>query len=136
MTIYNQYFLFTCHHLHPTSIFCTKKFLDTSIFKSYKFDKELSNSIQGINNNNDINNNNNIIHRKSIAIPILISNPSKYYKDVEWKTLIKEKFPITITIILSPKQISSIDNVLSSPNGEVDISLLVPPLIPIYNLIK
>ncbi|GBC16592.2 hypothetical protein GLOIN_2v1780724 [Rhizophagus irregularis DAOM 181602=DAOM 197198] len=48
----------------------------------------------------------------------LISNPSKYYKDVEWKTLIKEKFTITITIILSPKQISSIDNVLSSPNGK------------------
>ncbi|CAG8676596.1 22475_t:CDS:2 [Rhizophagus irregularis] len=43
--------------------FVRKKFLDTSIFKSYKFDKEISNSIQGINNNND----NNVVHRKSIA---------------------------------------------------------------------
>ncbi|GET58340.1 uncharacterized protein OCT59_023667 [Rhizophagus irregularis] len=56
--------------------FVRKKFLDTSIFKSYKFDKEISNSIQGINNNND----NNVVHRKSIALPILISNQSKYYK--------------------------------------------------------
>ncbi|CAB4420529.1 unnamed protein product [Rhizophagus irregularis] len=75
----------------------------------------------------------------------LISNPSKYYKDVEWKTLIKKNFLsrtiITIIIVTtmsvssrrnsaifrfkpSPKQISSIDNVLSSPSGEVDISLL------------
>ncbi|CAG8627062.1 6988_t:CDS:2, partial [Rhizophagus irregularis] len=111
------------------------------------FPSEISNSIQGINNNNDINNNNNIIRRKSIAIPILLSNPSKYYKDVEWKTLIKEKFPITnnnnnnnnninnnvssrrnsalFRFKPSPKQVSSIDKVLSSPNsGEVDISLL------------
>ncbi|PKC54579.1 hypothetical protein RhiirA1_477055 [Rhizophagus irregularis] len=56
--------------------FVRKKFLDTFIFKSYKLDKEISNSIQGINNNNDINNNNNIVHRKSIALPILISNQS------------------------------------------------------------
>ncbi|CAB4395335.1 unnamed protein product [Rhizophagus irregularis] len=132
---------------NPIKSFVRKKFLDTSIFKSYKFDKEISNSIQGINNNNDINNNNNIIRRKSIAIPILLSNPSKYYKDVEWKTLIKEKFPITnnnnnnnnninnnvssrrnsalFRFKPSPKQVSSIDKVLSSPNsGEVDISLL------------
>ncbi|GBB86465.1 hypothetical protein RclHR1_01290009 [Rhizophagus clarus] len=115
--------------------FVRKKFLDTSIFKS-KFDKDITNSIQGINNNHGIT------HRKSIAIPILISNPSKYYKDLEWKTLIKDKFPTTnndnnnnrnnvssrrnsaiFRFKPSPKQIS-IDNVLSSPNNEVDISLL------------
>ncbi|PKB96787.1 hypothetical protein RhiirA5_506844 [Rhizophagus irregularis] len=86
------------YHLHPTSSklnpiksFVRKKFLDTSIFKSYKFDKEISNSIQGINNNNDINNNNNIVHRKSIALPILISNPSKYYKRCGMENFNKRK---------------------------------------------
>jgi signal transduction histidine kinase len=117
----------------PNSIksFVRKKFLDTSLFsKSYKFDKEISNSIQENNDNN----------RKSIAIPILISNPSKYYKDVDWKSLIKEKFPTSnndnndnvssrrnsamFRFKPSPKQISSIDNVLSPPNNEVNISLL------------
>ncbi|RGB26637.1 hypothetical protein C1646_770161 [Rhizophagus diaphanus] len=79
-----------------------------------------------------------------MAISILISNSSKYYKDgCGMENFNKEKFPIPnnnnnnsnnnvssrrnsaiFRLKPSPKQISSIDNVLSHPSGEVVISLL------------